>query len=130
MNHDQSLHSTNLSIDDLLVGSLIKQRIKLSNISDLNLSNPALTLGTLVDGLSLILEDAVCLDDLAGDRGEDVGSRFDGLDSADGLAGDDLEVDLGKLNVDDITQGVGGVVGDTDLGCRERVSYLTASYPV
>lgn len=130
MNHDQSLHYTNLSIDGLFVGSLIKQGIELSSISDLNLSDPALTLGALVDGLSLILKDAVTLDNLASNGGEDIGGRLDGLDSADGLAGDDLEVGLGKLYVNDITQGVGGVFGDTDLGYRGCVSYIAAPHPV
>jgi hypothetical protein len=113
----QSLDSRKLSIlDGGLVGSLIKKGIELSNISDLDLSNPTIFLGALVDSLSLVFEDIVTSNDLTGDRREDIGSRLDGLDSTDGLTGSNLETFLGKLDVDDITQGVGSVVGDTDLG--------------
>jgi hypothetical protein len=110
------LYTVYLSIDGLLVGSLIKELFELCSIGNLNFSNPALTLGALVDGLSLILENAVTADDLAGDRREDIGSGLDGLDSSDGLTSRDLKVFLGELDVDNITQGVGGVIGDADLG--------------
>lgn len=111
-----SLYSEDLSINGLLVGSFVEEGIELSNISDLDLGDPTLTLGALVDGLSLVLEDAVAGNDLTGDGGKDIGSRLDRLNGSDGLTGRDIEALLGKLDVDDITQRVGGVVSDTDLG--------------
>lgn len=104
------------------VGLLAQESLDLSSIANLNLSNPSILLGAGVDGLGVVLQNGVTLDDLAGDGGEDIGSRLDGLDSTDGLTGGDLEVGLWELNEDDVTEGVGGVFGDTDLGCKRSGS--------
>jgi len=111
-------------IDGLVVGGLIQQTLKLSGIGKFKLGDPALTLRAGVDDLSFILQSGVAADDLASHGGEDVRSRLDGLNSTDGLAGADLKVGLGDLNEDNISQGAGGVLGDTDLGCRGSVSLL------
>lgn len=108
------------------VGLLAHESLELSSIADLNLSNPSVLLGAGVDSLSVVLQDGVTLDDLAGDRGEDIGSRLDGLDSTDGLTSGDLEVSLGELNEDDVTEGVGGVLGDTDFGCKRAASVYSS----
>jgi hypothetical protein len=115
-----NIFSTNskLSIDGLFVGSLVQQSLELSDIGDLNLGNPTLTLGAGVDGFSVVLQDLVAADHLAGDGGEHIGGGLDGLDGTDGLTSTNLEVSLGKLNEDNIAQGVSGIVGDADLGCR------------
>lgn len=101
----------------LEVGGLIQKTLNLRDVANLDLSNPSLTFGAGVDGLSVVLQDAVTADNSASDRRENIGSRLDGLDSTDGLASRDLEVLLGELNENDVTEGVGGVLGDTDLGC-------------
>lgn len=105
-------------IDGLVVGGLIQQSLELSGVGNLNLGNPSLTLGAGVDGLSVVLQDLVAADHLAGDGGEHIGGGLDGLDGTDGLTSTNLEVSLGELNEDDVAQGVSGVLGDTDLGCR------------
>ena len=100
------------------VGLLVHERLDLGSIADLDLGNPSILLGAGVDGLSVVLQNGVALDDLAGDGGENIGSRLDGLDSTDRLTSGDLEVRLGELNEDDVTEGVGGVLGNTDLGYK------------
>jgi hypothetical protein len=107
-------------IDGFVVGGLIQQVLELSNVGNLNFSNPALTLGAGVDSLNVILQNGVAADDLASHGGEDVRSRLDGLDGTDSLAGTDLKVGFGELDEDNVAQGLGGVLGDTDLGCGGR----------
>ncbi len=104
-------------VESLVVGSLVQQSLQRSGVSDLDLGDPALTLRAGVDGLGVVLENGVTTDDLASNGGQHIGSRLDGLDSANGLTGTDLEVYLRELNEDDVTQSVCGVLGDTDLGC-------------
>lgn len=113
-----------LLVNGLIVGGLIHQRIQLSRVRDLNLCNPALALRASIDGLGLIIEDNVTADDLARDGGEHVRSGLDRLNGPDGLASGNLKVGLGEFNIDNLAQGVGGVVGDTDLGCRARLEFL------
>lgn len=111
-----SLHIQHLVVESLVVGRLVQKSIERSSVSDLDLSNPTLLLGAGVDGLGVVLEDGVTADDLASNGGQHIGSRLDRLDGTDGLTGTDLEVGLGKLNKNNVTQRVGGVLGDTDLG--------------
>lgn len=56
-------------INALVVGGLVQQSLELSDVRNLNLGNPALALGAGVDGLSVVLQDGVAADDLAGNRG-------------------------------------------------------------
>lgn len=56
-----------LNIDDLLVSSLIKEGIELSCISNLDLSDPTLTLGALVDSLGFVVKKAVTANNLTRD---------------------------------------------------------------
>lgn len=85
---------------------------------DLDLCDPAaavgVVLGDLVDGAGLLLEAGVDLGDLAGDGGVDVGGALDGLDGADGIALGDGGALLGELDVDDVAQLLGGVLGNAD----------------
>lgn len=105
-------------VKSLVVGSLVQQGVERSGVRDLDLSDPALLLGAGVDGLGVVLENGVTTDDLPSNGGEHIGSRLYGLDGADRLTGTNLEVGLRKLNEDNVTQRVSGVLGDTDLGCR------------
>lgn len=113
-----SLHIQHLVVEGLVVGSLIQQSIQRGRVLNLDLSDPALLLRAGVDGLGVVLQNGVTTDDGASDGGQHIGSRLDRLDSADGLTGTDLEVGLGKLNEDNVTERVSGVLGDTDLGCK------------
>ena len=83
-----------------------------------DLGNPAaagrVVLGDLVDGAGLLLEAAVDVGDLARNGGVDVGGRLDGLDGANGIACTNFLALLGELDVDDVTQGLGGVLGDAN----------------
>lgn len=89
-----------------------------ARLVDLDLCDPAAAVGVvfghLVDGAGLLLEAEVDLGDLAADGRVDVGGALDGLDGADGVALGDLRALLGELDVDDVAQGVGGVLGDAD----------------
>lgn len=71
-------------------------------------------LGHLVDGAGLLLEGAVGGGDGAGDGAVDVGGALDRLDGAEGVAGDELLALLGQLDVDDVAELLGGVLGDAD----------------
>lgn len=113
-----------LLINGRLVGGLIKQAIGLGGIADLNLSDPGITLGALVDELRLVFEDNIWLHDRAGDGREDVRGRLDGLHGTDGLAGAHFEAGLGELNEHNITKGLGGVFCDADLSCRGGYPWL------
>jgi hypothetical protein len=52
-----------------VVGGLVQQSLELSDIRNLNLGNPAFALGAGVDRLSVVIQDGVAADDLAGNRG-------------------------------------------------------------
>lgn len=47
------------------ISLLIQQSVQLARIIDLNLSNPALTLGTLIDYLGLIAQDGIAIHNLS-----------------------------------------------------------------
>lgn len=116
------LQSHGLLIDGLLVSRLIQQSVQLSGVRDLDLRDPALALGASIDGLGVVLKDSIAADDLARHGGEHVRSGLDRLDGTDGLASTDLKLGLGELNEDDVAERVGGVLGDTDLGCSARLA--------
>ena len=48
--------------------------------------------------------------DLAADRCVDVGSRLDGLNGANGITSAGLLALFGELDVDNVTEGLGGVL--------------------
>src|SRR5215204_6819126 len=76
------------------------------------LDDPALTVGILVDVLGRIFESGVDLDDLAADRGVQVGDGLDALDGAEGLAGVEGSSLVRQLDEDDVAQFVLGVIRD------------------
>lgn len=106
-----------LLINGGLVGGLIKQAIGLGGIADLNLSDPGITLGALVDELRFIFKDSIWLHNLARDGGEDVRGRLDRFHGTHGLAGAHFETGLGELNEHNITKGICSVLCDADLSC-------------
>lgn len=91
------------------------QRLQLRSVIDLNLGDPGIALSALVDELSLVLQSGVTRDNLPSDRREHVRSRLNRLDSTDRLAGADLATRLGELDEDDVAEGVGSVLRDTNL---------------
>lgn len=106
-----------------LVGLGIHQLIKLLGtlLVDLDLDDPAaaiaIVLGDLVDGGGLLLQQHIALDDLALDGGVDVAGRLDGLDGANGVTGlDKVARGLWELDVDNVAELVGGVLGDANGG--------------
>jgi hypothetical protein len=102
----------------LLIRSGIHQLLKVLQplLGNLDLGDPAaavrVVLGDLVDGAGLLLQHQVDLSDLARNRGVDVGGALDGLDGANGVAGQDVLALLRQLDVDDIAQLLGGVLAD------------------
>lgn len=116
------LQAHDLLIDGLLVSSLIQQSVQNSRVRDLDLRDPAFALRAGVDGLGVVLKNRVAADDLARHGGEHVRSGLDRLDGTDGLTSSDFKLGLGELNEDDVAEGVGGVLGDTDLGCCARLA--------
>lgn len=97
------------------------QSIKLlqARLINLDLGEPTTTsriiLRHLVNDRRLLLERRVDHGNLALDGTVDVGGGLDGLDGADGIASrHPVTVGLGELDVDDVTEGFGGVFGDAD----------------
>lgn len=106
-----------------LVGLRVHQLIELLGtlLVNLDLDDPAaavaVILRNLVDDGGLLLEADVALDDLAADRGVDVAGALDGLDGADGVTlVDEVAGGLGELDVDNVAELLGGVLGDANGG--------------
>lgn len=70
-----------------LVSRLVHEREELRVLVGLDLGEPAVLLGRLVQERRLVTESLVDLDNLARQRGVDVRSGLDRLDGADGLCG-------------------------------------------
>lgn len=109
-----------LAADKRLVGLGVHEALEVLDalLVDLHAGQPAaavrVVLGHLVDGTGLLLEVNVDLDDLAADGGVDIGGALDRLDGANGVALGDGRALLGELDEDDVTEGLGGVLGDAD----------------
>lgn len=88
---------------------LLAHQLAFRLAANLNLRNPAVALGILVQSTGLLLQLAVDLSDSAANGAEDVGCRLDRLYSANGITGGSFEADLGQLDVDDIAEGLRGV---------------------
>lgn len=110
----------------LEIGSLIHQSLQLGRVADLDLRDPPLALGALVDDLGVVLQRGVALNHLARHRGQDVRGRLDRFDCSDGLAGGHFEVGAGKLDVDDVAQRFCRVIRDTDFCCEKVKRELLA----
>ena len=68
----------------------------------------------LVDGVGGVDDGVVDRDHLALDRGEELADALGRLDLADLLAGGRRGAHGGQFDVDDVTELLGGVVGDAD----------------
>jgi hypothetical protein len=86
-----------------------------------DLGNPAATvrvvLRNLIDSGGLLLQQEVDVGDLAADGGVDVAGALDRLDGADRVAGLDRLALLRQLDVDDVAEGLGRVLADSDDAC-------------
>lgn len=100
----------------LLTHQLLQLLLRLPR--QLNLRNPSTTgtsiLARLVNRSWLLLQQTVNLDYLACYWRVDIGCGLDGLNSTDRIASCDISVNGWKLDVDDVSEGVRGVVGDAD----------------
>lgn len=105
-------------LNRLQVRLLIQQTLQFTGIINLNLGNPSITLRTFVDGLGLVTQHGITINHFSGDGGQHIRCRFYGFDGTDRLAGCNFEVCGGKFDVDDVTEGFGGVFGDADC-CYE-----------
>lgn len=85
---------------------------------NLDLGDPAAAVGVilrdLVEVARLLLEHEVDLGDLAAHGGVDVGGTLDRLDGTDSVALVDGPALLWELDVDEVTEGLGGVLADAD----------------
>lgn len=116
-------------LNRLQVRLLIQQTLQFTGIINLNLGNPSITLRTFVDGLGLVAQHGITINHFSGDGGQNIRGRFYGFDGTDGLAGCDFEVCGGKLDVDDVTEGFGGVFGDADCCCeRSEIRFRGKRY--
>lgn len=83
-----------------------------------NLRNPSAARTSIltrpVDRSWLLLQQAVDFDNLASDGRVDVRCGLDRLDSSNGVASCDISLNGWQLDVDDVAEGVGGVIGDAD----------------
>lgn len=109
-----------INVKGILVGISVQQSVHLRGVVDLNLGNPGLALRIFVDGLGLVVQKRVTLQYLAGNGGEDVRGGLDRLYGSDGLTCAEFDVRGGELDEDDITEGLGGVFGDSNLGYMGR----------
>lgn len=107
-------------LNRLQICLLIHQTLQFTRIINLNLRNPPITLSTLIDGLGLVTQHGITINHFSGHGRQNIRGGFYGFDSADGLAGCDFEVCGGEFDVDDVTEGFGGVFGDADCCCRSR----------
>ena len=92
----------------------VHQRLGLRGVRQLDLDQPALAVGVLVDRLGLVAERLVDGDDLARQRRDHVGDRLDRLDLGVGLVLGHLRADLGRLEEHDLAERVLGVPGDPE----------------
>jgi hypothetical protein len=56
----------------LLVGLGVQQSLQLCGVADLDLGDPGIALGALVDGLSLVVKKGVARHDLSGHRRQNI----------------------------------------------------------
>ena len=94
----------------------IQQAADGARIGEAQGEDPAVLIGALVDRLRRIGKCHVDVHHLTGQGGVDVGRRLHGLDHGKRLAGIHLPPDLGGLDIDDVAQGLLGMVGDADGG--------------
>src|SRR5262249_41862092 len=90
--------------DELLVLLRGQELVPLGLARRLDNEHPSLAVGILVDGLGLLSELAVDLDDLARDRRKEVRHRLDRLDHAKILRRRHLGADLRELDEDDVAE--------------------------
>jgi hypothetical protein len=103
-----------LLLYQLLVASGVQQLADLATVRWLDADHPSLAEGILVHLLRGVDEGVVALDDLAGDRREELAHRLGGLDHAERLSRLDLVAHLGQLHVDHVAELVLGEGGDAD----------------
>lgn len=101
-------------LEVLSISSLIHQRIQSRHILSLNLDKPALALRILSKIGRRLNDRVVDLDDRTRHGRVDVRGRLDRLDAAEGLALGGLFACGWELNVDNVAEGFGGVVGDAN----------------
>ena len=104
-----------LGLTVLLVSRSVKEGLKVVEVGELDLCDPALALRVLVEEGGVAGEGGVGLDDLHVGGGIDVAHRLDTLDDAGGLALLLGGADGGGLDVDEVTEGLLGVVADAEL---------------
>jgi hypothetical protein len=88
--------------------------IELGRVLQLELEEPALAGGVLVDGSRRCLEGAVGLDHVAGYGRIDLAGRLDALDHRRLVALGDGLPDIGQFHIDHVAELLLGVVGDAD----------------
>ena len=100
----------------LLVGRGIEKSLKVVEVGELDLGDPALALRVLVEEGGVGGKRRVGLDDLHVGRGVDIAHRLDALDNAGGLTLLLGSADGGELDVNKVAERLLGVVADAELG--------------
>jgi hypothetical protein len=99
--------------DGGFVAGCVEEGVHFGGVGGLQLEQPG-GVGVCVDGFGGVDGFLVGADDLAGDRGVDVGGSLDRFDHRDGLAGGDSTAGIRQLEEDHVAEGLLGVVGDAD----------------
>src|SRR4051812_28898510 len=100
------------ALDELGVGRGIEEAADVGSVGDLDLADPALTEGIVVQQLGRVIEGVVDRHHRAPDRGVDVRNRLGALDLAERGAARDRVAERRQLHEHDVTERVLGIVGE------------------
>ena len=115
-------------IAELLVGLLIHEIIDFALVIEVDLEDPAVTLGLVVDKGGVTLDILVVGGDSASHWCVNISGGLDRLDAADAITLEELGADLSDVQVHDISELTLGEVGDADLGLLYMWVRVTQSY--
>lgn len=100
----------------LLVGLLVHELVDVGLVLNLDLDDPAVLLGFVVDEGGVGLHVLVVGSDHAGDWGVHISCSLDRLDTADAVSLHESCADLSQVEVHDVTELALSEVGDANLG--------------
>src|SRR5581483_8788518 len=105
-----------LARENLLVGLDVEQAVGLVRLRQPDPDQPARAVGVLVHGLGRVDDLLVDLEHLARERRDHIGDGLDRLDLAVRLVLRHRRPGLGRLEVDELAERVGGEPGDAEHG--------------
>lgn len=103
-----------IALSVLAVGSLVEESISFSGVGELDLHDPAVSKGGVVDGVGSVGKSLVDLDDVTRDGRVQVGGGLDRLDGTKGRSSLDGLANRREVDKDNLSKGVSGVASDSD----------------